>query len=225
MATDPVHPVETITVRVDDLAVAYRSGRGRVRVFEGVRLVAAPGQITAITGPSGSGKTSLLHVIAGIVEPVEGTVEFIADGAAPTARPRIGFVYQDHRLVPFLTAEENVHLAAEVAGRTLPEPELVSLLQHLGVDGLQRSLPDELSGGEQQRVAIARAVASGAPVLLVDEPTASVDREAARSIGALFRDLARSWPVTVLVATHDPLIIATADVVVPITARSRRSPR
>lgn len=225
MPAEPTPETRHVAVRVDGLAVAYRSGRGEVRVFDGVRLAAAPGEVTAVTGPSGSGKTSLLHVIAGIVQPVAGTVEFLSSDEPLPTPPKIGIVYQDHRLVPFLTAAENVQLAAEVTGNDLTGPALTGLFADLGVEGLQRSLPGELSGGEQQRVAIARAVASGAPVLLVDEPTASVDRRTAASIGTLFRNLARSRQVTIVVATHDPLMIETADAVVAIDSRPDRSRR
>ena len=189
--------------------------RGPRHVVRGVSLDVARGEILAVMGASGAGKTSVLRAVAGL-DPIDaGTVAI--DGLQLSAGPlprgealrelhrRVGMVFQFHHLFEHLTALHNVCLAlVHVQRQPQPEAERKAreLLEHLGVGGRADSVPRELSGGEAQRVAIARALAVGPPLLLMDEPTASLDPARRGELAATLRQLA-SEGRTIVVATHD----------------------
>ena len=181
------------------------------------------GGFVALTGPSGSGKTTLLHTLAGILKPRSGTVrwnEVIVSALGESASDRwrlrhCGLVFQDFHLIEQLSPIKNVLLpatfssfviSAELKGRA------TTLLKGLGVPDAARSVTT-LSRGERQRVAIARALLFNPPVVLADEPTASLDQAAAESVGGTLAGLAFEGR-TVLVVTHDPALIARADHVI-----------
>jgi ABC-type lipoprotein export system ATPase subunit len=193
---------------------AYVSGAGRIDVLRGLSLDVAPGDTCAILGPSGSGKSTLLYALAGLETPDAGRV--FVDGeemsaldetrrAALRARA-IGFVLQDHGLLPYLTAAENVRVANVVAGRYPPGPaheRAIELLAQLGLRDRAGHLPSALSGGERQRVAIARALFLGPKILLCDEPTGNLDAETATQVlDVLLEAHARNRGALVMV-THN----------------------
>lgn len=178
-------------VRVRGLTVT----RGARPILAGVDLDVAAGEIVALTGVSGSGKTTILRVLAGLDTPDAGEV----------ACPRAGMVFQFHYLFEHLTVIENVCLAPVHAlgtGRDEARRRAMALLEQLGVGHRVDALPRELSGGEAQRVAIARALAVNPPLLLLDEPTASLDPARRRDLGDVLRALARSGR-TLLLTSHD----------------------
>jgi ABC-type polar amino acid transport system ATPase subunit len=188
--------------------------RGPRRVLEGVTFAAGRGEIVALMGPSGAGKTTVLRVIAGLETFRSGTVrvEDLALGAGDTAPPslpalrrKVGMVFQFHHLFEHLTALKNVWLAP-VHARGIPlveaERRARDLLKALGVEHRANALPRELSGGEAQRVAIARALAVDPPLLLLDEPTASLDPGRRSELGELLRGLTAEGR-TLVIATHD----------------------
>ena len=198
--------------------------RGIGKRFAGGQVVFADfkgqfqeGRFTVVTGPSGSGKTTLLNLLAGLELPSEGEVVVLGevvsslDRAARAAfrRDRVGVIAQDSRLVPFLSAQENVQLA--LGSRGLPQADAAPALGAVGLGELTGQRAERLSMGERQRVAIARAVAARPAVLLADEPTARLDASNAQEIGALLSRLVETG-VTVICATHDPLVIEQADV-------------
>jgi putative ABC transport system ATP-binding protein len=194
-----------------DVSVSYGKGQGRTSPLISVDVAVAQGESVAVLGPSGSGKSTLLRVLAGLQRPDSGRV--LLDGVE--VRPRSGasrrrpvsLVYQDYRLVPFLSAAENVALALELDGRGRSAAGVAkAMLARVGLAGLADRLPHTMSGGEQQRVAIARAMATGPRVLLADEPTGALDIHASRDIGALLNGLSTEHGVAVVVATHDPEI-------------------
>ncbi|WP_170070273.1 ABC transporter ATP-binding protein [Knoellia remsis] len=184
------------------MTVSYRDGpRRRILVLDEVNLSLHTG-LTAVVGPSGSGKSTLLRVLGGVQRPDSGKIHHSPDDVAMT--------FQDARLVPFLSVQENVALAVELAGRS-PHAFLSSpLLDRLGVAHLKERLPGTLSGGEQQRVAVARAAATDPQLLLVDEPTASLDEESAEVVISTLRAVADDG-ARVLVATHDQAVTRAAD--------------
>jgi len=200
----------TPVLSVRDLAVR-RGGRD---VLGGVSFDVSRGELVALMGPSGAGKTSVLRVVAGL-DPFEAgrvQVEDVAlgPGAAEAGtlralRRRVGMVFQFHCLFEHLTAIDNIRLApVHVHGLPVPEADRRgrALLAAFGVDHRAQALPRELSGGEAQRVAIARALAVDPPLLLMDEPTASLDPARRTELGELLHALLRQGR-TLLIATHD----------------------
>jgi polar amino acid transport system ATP-binding protein len=201
--------IETV-LRVDDLCLR----RGSREILRGVSFEAARGELVALMGPSGSGKTTVLRAVAGL-EPFQsgriGIGDATLDGTPASAAAlrrlhrQVGMVFQFHCLFEHLSALDNVCLApVHALGITRRDAERRGreLLTAVGVDHRARALPRELSGGEAQRVAIARALAVDPPVLLMDEPTASLDPERRADLGELLRGLLQQQR-TLVVATHD----------------------
>jgi len=199
-------------VQLDGVGLGY----GTTTVLHGLSFAIAEGGFRWLVGPSGAGKTSLLRLLHLAVRPTTGRLELMGQdiGAArrtrlPLLRRRIGMVFQDFRLLPHLSAYDNVALPLRLAGR--PEGQVrVDTLELLGWVGLSRKLrsrPAELSGGEQQRVAIARAVVARPLLLLADEPTGNLDEVQAGRLMQLLREMNRLG-TTVVVATHNDALVA-----------------
>jgi ABC-type polar amino acid transport system ATPase subunit len=185
--------------------------RGSRVVLDGVSLDVTRGEIVILMGASGSGKTTMLRAIAGLETFQGGTIDIgqtleVVEQASGRQRPApVGMVFQFHCLFEHLTAIENVALAPVHVQRRTPDQAReagLELLRQLGVEHRARALPRELSGGEAQRVAIARALATNPPVLLLDEPTASLDPERRAELAEILRDLV-SRGRTLVIATHD----------------------
>jgi putative ABC transport system ATP-binding protein len=216
--------VKTVeVVRIESLSKVYGSGRTAVTALREANLVAQSGELVAVIGPSGSGKTTLLTSMAGIVEPTGGRVTIggttTYDGGwkvkdlARFRREHLGFIFQSHNLILFLTARENVLVALQTRGVKGARAVRIAqeLLDYLGVGERQGHLPEALSGGEQQRVAIARALANSPQVILADEPTAALDTERGQSVMALFRRIAREKGSAVICVTHDSRMVEGFD--------------
>jgi ABC-type lipoprotein export system ATPase subunit len=201
-----------VVVRTEGLTKAY----GGTPVLRGLSLGFRAGRLAAVTGRSGSGKSTLLHLLAGLDVPTAGEVAVLdrllstldETERALLRREHIGVVVQGGELVPFLTARETVELALAVRGK--PEDEAGAALEAVGLGELAGQRIERLSLGERQRVAVARALAAKPAVLLADEPTARLDEASARSIGALFAELAASAGTAIVCATHDPVLIEHA---------------
>jgi putative ABC transport system ATP-binding protein len=213
-------------VTVRDLTRTYGSGVAAVRALRGASLEARPGELTALVGRSGSGKTTLLNIIGGLDRPDSGSVEI--DGREVTRlrrdelsrlrRETLAFIFQSYALIPILTAAENVAVPMRLIG-TDPakrDERAMLLLKMVGLGEHAHQRAHELSGGQQQRVAIARALANRPRLLIADEPTGQLDSTNAQQIMELMRALADTEGVAVLVATHDPAVIASADRVLRI---------
>ena len=199
---------------VEDARISFGEGDARVRALRGVSATFGRGTLSLVMGPSGSGKTTLLSLLGCLLSPDEGTV--FVDGVAVNElsgnektvlrRKKISFVFQAFRLLHSLSAIDNVALGLEIrdgkrADRLAIAREL--LLQFGLGDKLNRE-PNQLSPGEKQRVAIARALAGNPPILLADEPTASLDAEAGRNICQILRSQVDQNGRTVVVVSHDP---------------------
>ena len=186
-----------ITVAIDEKRYSARAGAGPVTALRGLRAQIGPSEFCVVTGPSGCGKTTLLNIIAGLDRDFVGTLSF-----APSdhGAPRIGYVFQSPRLLPWRTVRENVALVQ----RHRAEPAaLEGLLADVGVAGMADAYPAQLSGGMARRVALARAFAIAPDLLLMDEPFLSLDAAAADRLRSLLLRLVSTRPATVLFVTHD----------------------
>ena len=185
------------------------------RILSGATFTVSRGGVVALMGPSGSGKTTILRAIAALEPFQEGTIHIegvtLAGGTRPSStalgqlRRRVGLVFQFHHLFGHLTVTQNVTLAPmHVLGVSQVEAKTrtMELLRTLGVEHRATALPRELSGGEAQRVAIARALAVDPPLLMMDEPTASLDPSRRNELGELLAGLTRQGR-TILLSTHD----------------------
>lgn len=190
------------------------SGSGAVVGIDDITLMVDPGDVVAVAGPSGSGKSTLLHVIGAMDAADEGTIVVgpyevtgLKGSQQAVYRRSIGFVFQRFHLLPALTALDNVQ-APLIPFRTEFDrrERALELLAGVGLAGREGSPPFELSGGQQQRVAIARALINEPGLLLADEPTGNIDSDTGAAIMQLLLDLNAERGMTILVATHDPVI-------------------
>lgn len=212
-------PAGRPAVQLLDLHKSYRSGTQAVHAVRGVSLALAPGSYTAVMGQSGSGKSTLLSCAAGLDVPTRGRV-IVSDHDISTLSPdaltrfrrdHIGFVFQSYNLIDHLPVVDNITLPVTLAGRTPDGPWLAHLVHAVGLAGMERRLPGELSGGQAQRVAIARAVFTRPDVVFADEPTGALDSTTASLVLGVLRSTAETFAQTVVLVTHDPQVAATAD--------------
>ena len=200
-------------IKLDRIYLAYPDGDGKTEVLRGLSLDVRHGEVVAITGPSGSGKSTLLSIIGTLLKPDSG--EYIFDGVAvdsldDVARSQfrnhsIGFIFQEHRLLPQFTAKENILLpvlATEKQTSKEHDERADYLLQSTGIATLAHKYPEQLSGGERQRVAICRALIMRPKLLLADEPTGLLDAENADKITDLLLSINASEKCTLLMVTH-----------------------
>jgi lipoprotein-releasing system ATP-binding protein len=202
-----------MSLLVTDLTKSFPTRGGELIVLRGVYLDMKPGDALAVLGPSGSGKSTLLHLLGTLDRPTSGAIQLdgqnpFAVGDRDLARFRnrcIGFVFQDHHLLPQCSVLENV-LVPTLADRRNDRPALEKrareLLERVGLSERLEHRPAELSGGERQRVAIARALVLQPKLLLADEPTGNLDRKTAQTVGELMLDLHRQEQTILIVVTH-----------------------
>lgn len=216
-------------IRIRDLTMEYSSGGYIVRPFDHFDLDLATGDLALLLGASGCGKTTLLSMLASILTPTSGAIH-VGDTEvtalkgpelAHYRRHTVGVVFQAFNLIPSLTARENVYVSLRSAGvaRRPARARAEELLAQVGLDDRMHHRPGKLSGGQQQRVAIARALALDPPLIVADEPTASLDYVAVDGVIRLLRDLAAPGRV-VVIATHDERLLPLADRVVELTPRA-----
>ena len=197
-------------LHVSELSKDYPTPRGPLRVLSGVSFDLAPGDAAAIMGPSGSGKSSLLYILGGLEPPSSGTVtldgknpfQLNAAGLATFRNKEIGFVFQDHCLLPQCTVLENVLVPTLLAPDREDASRARALVERIGLADRIDHRPAALSGGERQRVAIARALIRSPRLLLCDEPTGNLDRAAAENVASVLLDLHRLKNTILLVVTH-----------------------
>ncbi len=200
---------------VEGVRKSYAAGSTAVRVLDGVSFRLEAGEAAVVLGPSGSGKSTLLNIIGTLDSPDAGSVavdglevtRLDPDGAAEYRRRNVGFVFQDHHLLPQCTAMENVllpALAAEgTAGAEAKRERAMELLDRLGIAGLADRFPHQLSGGERQRAAIARALINRPRLVLADEPTGNLDRTSAETAAELLIESCRSDGAALIFVTHN----------------------
>ncbi|AQP47517.1 macrolide ABC transporter ATP-binding protein [Tessaracoccus aquimaris] len=194
---------------------------GQTHALRGVDVTIRRGEIVAIMGPSGSGKSTLLHCLAGVITPDEGHVQVSGtrvsdldeDRRAEFRLTELGFVFQFGQLLPELSAEDNVALPLMLAGtRRAKAVERARVwLGRMGLEGLERRLPAEMSGGQAQRVALARALVNDPAVLFADEPTGALDSLTAEKVMTTLTELARGTGTTLVIVTHDARVASYSD--------------
>lgn len=206
----------------------YETGSGYVEALRGADLLVARGEIVSIVGPSGSGKSTLLNCLSGLDDIDAGEIRIdgeslqqMSDNQRTDLRARrIGFVFQSFNLLPMLSAEENVELPLLIAGRSgrTARRGARGALARIGLDGVGKRRPDELSGGEQQRVAIARAIVHAPALLFADEPTGNLDSDTARQIVDLLVSLNDAGQ-TIVIVTHNASIASRGRIVRMVDGR------
>ena len=205
-------------LKIENLTKTYKLGKRDVQPLTNLDLEVEKGEFTAIMGPSGSGKTTLLNIIGCIDKPTSGKVliDNVDIAQLPEAqlykirRDKIGFIFQNFNLLPYLNARENVELAMELAGKFKNErrQRAKDLLATVGLSGREQHRPQRLSQGEQQRVAIARALANDPAIILADEPTGNLDATNKQEIVKLLANLNQKQGTTIIMVTHDELVAA-----------------
>lgn len=227
MITAPSPAAPLITV--EHLNHAFEEAGAAKPVLRDINLQVHPGEIVILTGPSGSGKTTLLTMLGGLRAAQCGRLEILgaellhAEKTTLTRlRRQVGFIFQAHNLLPYLTALENVRLGLEVhpswlqRGRPAMDERAAAVLAQVGLAERVSYYPEKLSGGQKQRVAIARALAPEPQLLLADEPTAALDKDSGRMAVELFRRLASEQRAAIVMVTHDNKILDIADRVVTL---------
>ena len=219
-------------VEIQDLRKIYRMGETEVRALDGVSLEIPKGAFVVLIGPSGSGKSTMLYLIGGLDTPTSGSI--IVDGVAIEEmdenalaryrRERLGFIFQSFNLVSSMTAADNVSFSLRFSGVRKKERfgRAKDLLSAVGLEDRVGHKPTELSGGQQQRVAVSRALVNDPDLILADEPTGNLDTSSGMAIMQLLNELNKKGK-TIIVATHDPRMLAFATEVVHLIDGQRVS--
>ena len=193
-----------------------------IRILKHIDLKIPSGQWITLMGPSGSGKTTLLSILAGLDLPTAGEVwvgglrvdTMSEDSRADFRAQKLGFVFQNFRLLPHLTAQENIELPLIIRGQAPAVGQMEEILRSVGLSHRASHFPGQLSGGEQQRVALARALIGRPEILLADEPTGNLDSKTGKEILDLMKKLQADLGCTLVVVTHDPIVQSYSDRVI-----------
>lgn len=202
----------------------YGKGEALVKALDGVDLEIERGKFTAIVGTSGSGKSTLLNMLGGLDTPSEGSIQIgntelaklNSEQATIFRRTQIGFIFQNYNLVPVLSVWENIVFPISLDGRKPDQTFIMQIVNLLGLEKKQDSLPGNLSGGQQQRVAIARALASKPSIVLADEPTGNLDSKTSDDVIGLLKMTGKEFNQTIVMITHNPEIAQMADRIIRI---------
>ncbi len=220
MTTTTTAPAPTDQIAsATGLTKTYGTGEAQVHALAGVSIGFGRGSFTAVMGPSGSGKSTLMHCLAGLDRPTSGEVVLggqvisqLSDRELTAVRrDRVGFVFQAFNLLPTLTAEQNIVLPLELAGRRVDRTLLAGLVDSLRLGDRLTHLPSQLSGGQQQRVAIARALITQPAVVFADEPTGALDSTSSHQLLNYLRHTSQVMEQTIVMVTHDPNAAGYAD--------------
>lgn len=219
-------PEEPLAVDARQVTKTFGSGALAFEALSGIDLQVRRGEFVLLAGPSGSGKTTLLSILGSVLTATSGSVRLFGDeitdkpeSQLPLLRlQRIGFIFQGHNLLASLSARDNVTLPLQMRGHSIADSQREAdvLLKRVGLGDKVHRRPAQLSGGERQRVAIARALAGNPPLVLADEPTASLDAHTGLLVTALLKEICAERGDTVVVVTHDNRIFHLADRIVHI---------
>lgn len=211
-------------LKTTNLKKYYGKGESLVKALDDVNVTVESGQFVAVIGTSGSGKSTLLNMLGGLDIPTSGSVsvedksieKMSGEQLTVFRRQRIGFIFQNYNLIPYLTAYENIVLPVRLDGRTEDVKFLEEIVQFLELEGKLKNYPGHLSGGQQQRVAIARALISKPAIILADEPTGNLDSRTGDKVIDLLKMTAEKFRQTIVMITHNPEIAEKADVKIRI---------
>ncbi|WP_298910387.1 DevA family ABC transporter ATP-binding protein [uncultured Nostoc sp.] len=211
-------------IAITNLNHYYGKGALKKQILFDINLEIYSGEIVIMTGPSGSGKTTLLSLIGGLRSVQEGSLKFLGEELVGVSQSKlvqmrrsIGYIFQAHNLLGFLTAKQNVQMAVELNNNISKTEAVAKSKAMLGSVGLEERVdyyPDNLSGGQKQRIAIARALVNRPPLVLADEPTAALDKQSGRDVVEIMQSLAKNQGTTILLVTHDNRILDIADRIV-----------
>jgi putative ABC transport system ATP-binding protein len=209
-----------VVVRCSGISRTYQEESVPVQALQDVDFEVCKGEFISLAGPSGSGKSTLLNIIGGLDRPDKGDVEVAGvklndlneSELSDLRLQKMGFVFQAYNLIPVLSARENVEFIMQLQGVSPAEraSRATAVLEQLGVEGMADRRPGELSGGQQQRVAVARAIVTRPVLLLADEPSANLDSATTRELLEMLRTLNETHGVTIVAATHDPIVMSYA---------------
>ncbi|MDF2570025.1 MAG: btuD 2 [Sporomusa sp.] len=190
-------------IQIKDLTMTYEARGARYDALKDINLDLFAGETCAIIGPSGCGKSTLLKILAGIITDFDGTVEIEGQPVMPKQQI-IGFIPQNYGLLPWKNVYENICLGVKIKHKKHDEHEdnIASMVQLLGLGGLEDRYPGELSGGQQQRVALARAFLLKPDLLLMDEPFSALDAMTREEIQNVFLSVWRKHSVSTVLVTH-----------------------
>jgi putative ABC transport system ATP-binding protein len=207
-------------VLAQGLTRVYQEEAIPVHALRGVDFSLSTSEFVSLSGPSGSGKSTLLNIVGGLDRQDEGSIKLDGEELAPLSEgdlaslrlQKIGFVFQAYNLVPVLSALENVEFILQLQGVSSDERKdrARQALNSLGLSDLEDRRPGEMSGGQQQRVAIARAIVTNPVLLLADEPSANLDTGTTEELMQLLRNLNENQGMTIITATHDPMVMGYA---------------
>ncbi len=217
--------MQTPIISLRDVHLSLPSSAGLVHILKEIDLEVLKGETIGLTGPSGSGKSSLLMVMGGLEQATSGRVDVLAqdltrlseDSLAQFRRSHMGIVFQSFHLIPTMTALENVATPLELAGMSDAMERAEAELAEVGLAGRRRHYPTQLSGGEQQRVALARAAVLRPDLLLADEPTGNLDGKNGAAIMDMLFALREKYGSTLVLVTHDPVLVKRCDRMVLIS--------
>ena len=209
-------------LQINHISKKYQDGEQENLVLKDISLNIKPGEFIAIVGPSGSGKSTFLSISGALLSPTEGEVTIgttqlhkkESKKLTKIRREKIGFIFQSHHLLPYLTAEEQLQLVIDLnVNNGKPKMNAQEMLEDLGLTPCAKKYPDKMSGGEKQRVAIARAFMNNPDVILADEPTASLDGIRGRQVVEMIKKEVIKHKKAAIMVTHDERVLDLVDVV------------
>jgi putative ABC transport system ATP-binding protein len=215
-------------MQIENLSKSFGTGNNKVDVIDGASFTLHKGEFVALVAPSGAGKTTLLMMLGCVLEPTSGKItigqEVVYDNRwlvkddRELRRKKIGFIFQHHYLIPFLNIEDNITLLPyqNKEKKSVVQPRVQNIMQYLDMTDKMKSMPSELSGGQNQRIAIARALANEPDIILADEPTAALDKQRATSVVKMLKNITRQRGVTIIMVTHDDRLLPYCDKVLTI---------
>lgn len=208
-------------LELEQVTKRYRDGESEKVVLDRVCLKVKPGELIAIVGPSGSGKSTLLSIAGALLSPEEGTISIGGTSIGhmkqqewtKVRKEKIGFIFQNHQLLPYLTTRDQLQLIPSIGGKQHGQMDIDELLKDLGLNECRDKYPAQMSGGQKQRTAIARAFMNDPEIILADEPTASLDGERGRQVVSMILQEVKKRNKAAVMVTHDERVLDLVDAV------------